>query len=163
MLLKISFIRTCPALSTMYHSLLPLTLFQYQVSTMSSNNSTISGRIVKGKNNTPRVSRKKSICMLSSSSRQQLESEYRKTLHRIRLQVNFTRVMQERAKALDENRQLLEETSRLRAILDSHSIPYDGYPAGTQPIRQDTSLTPPPEVARFGRTYNEIGIDFVLA
>lgn len=101
--------------------------------------------------------------MLSSFSRQQLESEYRKTLHRIRLQVDFSRVLQERAKALDENRQLLEETSRLRAILDSHSIPYGGYPAGIQSIRQDASFTPPPEVARFGRTYNEIGIDFVLA
>lgn len=130
---------------------------------MASNNSTVSGRIVKGRNNTPRLSRKKSISMLSSFSRQQLESEYRKTLHRIRLQVDFSRVLQERAKALDENRQLLEETSRLRAILDSHSIPYGGYPAGIQSIRQDASFTPPPEVARFGRTYNEIGIDFVLA
>lgn len=101
--------------------------------------------------------------MLSSSSRQQLESEYRKTLHRIRLQVDFSKVLQERARVVDENRRLLEETNRLKALLDSHGIPYDGYTAGAQPLRQDASFTPPPEVARFGRTYNEIGIDFVLA
>lgn len=130
---------------------------------MLSNKSTISGRIEKGRNNTPRLSRKKSISMLSSFSRQQLESEYRKTLHRIRLQVDFSRVLQEKTRALDENRRLLEETSRLKALLDSHAIPYGGYPAGTQSQRQDASFTPPPEVARFGQTYNEIGIDFVLA
>lgn len=101
--------------------------------------------------------------MLSSFSRQQLESEYRKTLHRIRLQVDFSRILQEKARALDENRRLLEETSRLKALLDSHAIPYGGYPVGTQSQRQDASFTPPPEVARFGQTYNEIGIDFVLA
>lgn len=101
--------------------------------------------------------------MLSSYSRQQLESEYRKTLHRIRLQVDFSRILQEKARALDENRRLLEETDRLKALLDSHAIPYGEYPTGTQPQHQDVSFTPPPEVARFGQTYNEIGIDFVLA
>lgn len=103
--------------------------------------------------------------MLSSPARQQLESEYRKTLHRIRLQVEFTKLQQEKARALEDNRRLLEETTRLRALLESHGIPYNGpnsYPTGTQQ-RQDPSFTPPPEVARFGRTYNEIGIDFVLA
>lgn len=144
----------------MRHSLLPSSCLSYQ---MSSNKPTKSGRIAKGRNNTPRLSRKKSISMLSSSSRQQLESEYRKTLHRIRLQVDFSRVLQEKTRAVDENRRLLEETSRLKALLDSHGIPYSEYPTGTEPQRLDASFTPPPEVARFGRTYNEIGIDFVLA
>lgn len=103
--------------------------------------------------------------MLSSLSKQQIEKEYRETLRRIRLAAEFTRIQKEKDMVVAENQRLVEETNRLRAILESHGISYNpqnGYTVGTQQQRQD-GFPPPPEVARFGRTYNEIGIDFVLA
>lgn len=62
-----------------------------------------------------------------------------------------------------ENQQLHEEMARLHAILEANGIAYTpqtGYTMGPAVGQQGP---PPPEVARFGRTYNEIGIDFVLA
>jgi len=60
---------------------------------------------------------------------------------------------------------MMEENRRLRAILDAHGIPYDfqnvSPNVGQQPRHDEYRQAP--EVARFGSTYDEIGIDFVLA
>jgi hypothetical protein len=91
------------------------------------------------------------------SSSTSAESEYRETLHLFRLREAFTLITREKTAVAEENR-------RLRAILDAHGIPY-AFPNASniaQQQRQD-DFSQSPEVTRFGTTYDQIGIDFVLA
>ena len=84
--------------------------------------------------------------------------EYREALHQASLREAFTVITREKTAMMEENR-------RLRAILDAHGIPYDFQNAspnvGQQPRHDEYQQAP--EAARFGSTYDEIGIDFVLA
>ena len=91
------------------------------------------------------------------SSPASAEIEYREALLLFRLREAFTIITREKTAVVDENR-------RLKAILEAHGIPY-AFPNASgmaQQQRQD-SFNQSPEVNRFGSTYDQIGIDFVLA
>jgi hypothetical protein len=88
-----------------------------------------------------------------------MESGYIEALHRIRLREAFTIITKEKTQILQENR-------RLKELLELYGIPYNPDQLGepTANLHQNpsqlsgTSLpTPPP------RSYDEIGVDFVLA
>ena len=116
--------------------------------------SATSGRIEKGKSDTSKPSKRR---LLGMSSPTPAEIRYRETLHLFRLREAFTIITREKTAVVDENR-------RLKAILDAHGIPY-AFPSVSgmgQQQRQD-SFNQSPEVTRFGSTYDQIGIDFVLA
>jgi len=84
--------------------------------------------------------------------------EYREALRLASLREAFTVITREKTAMVEENR-------RLRAILDAHGIHYDfqnvSPNVGQQPRANEYHQAP--EVGRFGSTYDEIGIDFVLA
>ncbi|KAH0608059.1 uncharacterized protein H6S33_002111 [Morchella sextelata] len=112
----------------------------------------------------PALTRRQELNRQAQRTHRERKESYTKNLEAetTRLAAEFTRIQKEKAAVVAENQRLHEETARLRAILEAHGIAYTpqtGYTMGPA-VGQGV---PPPEVARFGRTYNEIGIDFVLA
>lgn len=85
------------------------------------------------------------------------EKQYREVLHRIRLREAFTVITKEKTHILEENR-------RLKDLLEAHGIPYDNsFTHSAASIQRQQSIQQAPEVTRFNQTYDEIGVDFVLA
>jgi hypothetical protein len=87
-----------------------------------------------------------------------IERDYTEALHRIRLREAFTIITKEKTQILQENR-------RLKELLVLHGIPYNPDEQGG---RAANLLQRPNQV--FGasspappRSYDEIGVDFVLA
>lgn len=114
----------------------------------------ITGRIEKGKKNTSRASKR------TSSGRQPLtpaELQYRQVLHDLRLREAFNTIVSEKTRILEENR-------RLKELLTLHGISFDANDFRNTNAALDLQNQPaPPEVQRLGRTYDELGVDFVLA
>lgn len=111
------------------------------------------GRIEKEKNVTSKALKRRSSGRLTPA-----ELEYRQALHNLRLRETFTIILREKTQILEENR-------RLKDILAAHGIPFDPKDIAhtTHLTQQQQQQAQAPEVARFGRTYDEIGVDFVLA
>ena len=93
--------------------------------------------------------------MLGTSPLTSTEMEYREALRLASLREAFTVITREKTAMMEENR-------RLRAILDAHGIHYD-FQNVSPNVGQPDEYHRAPEVDRFGATYDEIGIDFVLA
>jgi len=77
----------------------------------------------------------------------------------VRLREAFTVITKEKTQILEENR-------RLKELLEAHGIPYDNASLlgrTSQHLQRQEGIDQAPEVARFNRTYDDIGIDFVLA
>jgi hypothetical protein len=96
---------------------------------------------------------------LSGTPLSPVQRQYREALQRIRLREAFTVITKEKTQILEENR-------RLKELLEAHGIPYDnGSLLGrtSAHLQRQEGIDQAPEVARFNRTYDEIGVDFVLA
>ncbi|PWW79216.1 hypothetical protein C7212DRAFT_154685 [Tuber magnatum] len=108
----------------------------------------------------PALTRRQELNRQAQRTHRERKERYIRTIEEevTRLREAFTLITREKTAMVEENR-------RLRAILDAHGIPYNfqnvSPNVGQQP-RHD-GYQPAPEVARFGSSYDEIGIDFVLA
>ena len=114
------------------------------------------GRIEKEKNVTSKGSRK------TSTGRPPLtpsQLTYQTALHRLfRLREAFTIITREKTQIQEENRHLKE-------LLDQHNIPYPSaqFVHTAEGLERQQRIDNAPEVSRLNRTYDEIGVDFVLA
>lgn len=112
------------------------------------------GRIEKEKNVTSRASKRTSCGKRPLTP---AELQYRQALHNLRLREAFTAITAEKTRILEENR-------RLRELLILHGIPFDTKDfQNTNAAIQLQQQPPPPEVQRLSRTYDELGVEFVLA
>jgi len=75
-----------------------------------------------------------------------------------RLRETFTIITREKTQILEENR-------RLKELLELHGISYNQSEVANtnSQVERQRRIDQAPEIARFNRSYDEIGIDFVLA
>lgn len=109
----------------------------------------------------PALTRRQELNRQAQRTHRERKERYVKSLEEevVRLREAFTVITKEKTQILEENR-------RLKELLEAHGIPYDnGSLLGrtSAHLQRQEGIDQAPEVARFNRTYDEIGVDFVLA
>jgi hypothetical protein len=107
----------------------------------------------------PALTRRQELNRQAQRTHRERKEKYVKTLEEevVRLREAFTIITKEKTHILEENR-------RLKELLEAHGIPYDNnFAASGAALQRQQTIQQAPEVSRFNQTYDEIGVDFVLA
>lgn len=109
----------------------------------------------------PALTRRQELNRQAQRTHRERKERYVKSLEEevVRLREAFTVITKEKTQILEENR-------RLKDLLEAHGIPYDNASLlgrTSAHLQRQEGIDQAPEVARFNRTYDEIGVDFVLA
>jgi len=107
----------------------------------------------------PALTRRQELNRQAQRTHRERKEKYVKTLEEevVRLREAFTVITKEKTHILEENR-------RLKELLEAHGIPYDNnFANSSAALQRQQNIQQAPEVSRFNQTYDEIGVDFVLA